>query len=233
MPRRGYTPRSTQAARPNRLTAVYSLRGGKPAVPESLWAPRPEQAPPRRPHPAKSGCCPSFGGSRRLAGEAELGQRRRVLQRRPSPLLPCPAFQWRRLGMRKWGGSERCETSATPSPGLAETPSGGCGKDGFFLRLSHLLNYRNNSAAVLLSCDVVGSLPASLMDGSAPCCRWSLTISARPQNTAICNGVSPSLFQAFGYAPRLRRFHDLDAALKRRLAAPSRIYPWRLDLPHL
>jgi hypothetical protein len=37
------------------------------------------------------------------------------------------------------------KTSATPSSGLAETPSGGCGKDGFFLRLSHLLNYRNNS----------------------------------------------------------------------------------------
>jgi len=28
------------------------------------------------------------------------------------------------------------KTSATPSSGLVETPSGGCGKDGFFLRLS-------------------------------------------------------------------------------------------------
>jgi len=42
------------AARPNCLTAVYSLRGGKPAVPESLWAPRPEQAPPHQPYPAST-----------------------------------------------------------------------------------------------------------------------------------------------------------------------------------
>ncbi len=35
----------------------------KRAVPESLWAPRPEQALPRQPYPARaSGCCLSYGG---------------------------------------------------------------------------------------------------------------------------------------------------------------------------
>jgi len=168
---------------------------------------------------------PRGGGG---AGATAPGSAAAALAVAPLPGLPVAASRDAKMGRL---GAMR--DAGDPPPGPAETPSGGCGKDGFFLRLSHLLNYRNNSAAVLLSCDVVGSLPASLMDGSAPCCRWSLTISARPQNTAICNGVSPSLFQAFGYAPRLRRFHDLDAALKRRLAASSRIYPWRLDLPHL
>jgi hypothetical protein len=173
----------------------------RPAVPESLWAPRPEQTPPRQPYPAHaSGTCLSLGGvSTPRAGEAELGQQRWVLQR-PGSCRRCS------LAWPSSSGVSGCEnreaqsnkTSATPSSGLAETPSRGCGKDGFFLRLSHLLNYGNNSAAVLLSCGVVGSLHASLMDGSAPCCRGSLTISARPQNTAICNGVSSSLFWAFG-----------------------------------
>jgi hypothetical protein len=158
-----------QAARPNRLTAVY-LQCESRQFPRA-WAPRPKQAPPHQPYTAHaSGTIfwrllgVSCGGGRAGAtapGFAALGSRRYSLARPSSSGVT--GCENRLRAMYK--------TSATPSSGLAETPSGGCGKDGFFLRLS--LNYRNNSAAVLLSCGVVRSLPASLMDGSAPCCRWS------------------------------------------------------------
>ena len=113
------------------------------------------------------------------------------------------------------------KTSATPSSGLVETPSGGCGKDGF-LRLSLQKQLCGGSP----SCGVVGSLPASY---GWVCSVLQGELSARPQNTAICNEVSPSLFQAFGYAPRLRRF----SRPRRRLAASSRIYTWRRSAPSI
>ena len=149
----------------------------------------------------------SFGGfSTSRAGEAELGQQRRVLQRPGGSRRYSPA----RPSSSGVSGCENREAQSSiqdvsypPSSGLVETPSGGCGKDGFFLRLS--LNYRYNSAAVLLSCGVVRSLPASY---GWVCSVLQVELSARPQNTAICNG-SPSLFQAFGYAPRLRRVSRL------------------------
>ena len=212
MPGRGYTPQSPQAAWHTVSLLSYSLSRCKSWRFSKAFGRR---GPDRRRLASPIQHTPlvllylrrlldaSRGGGR--AGATAPGF---AAAWRLSPLFPA------RLSSTGVSGCENrlramYMTSATPSSGLAETPSEGCGKYGFFLRLSHLLNYRNNSAAVLLSCGVVGSFPASLMDGSAPCCRWSLTISARPQNTAICNGVSPSLFQAFEYAPRLRRVSRL------------------------
>ena len=105
---------------------------------QSLWAPRPEQTPPHQPYPAKyTPLVLSFGGfSTSRAGEAELGQQHRVCSGLAAlavvPLLGLLVAASRDAKI----DSEQYKTSATPSSGLAETPSGGCGKDGFFLRLS-------------------------------------------------------------------------------------------------
>jgi len=97
MPRWGYTPQSTQAAWHTVSLPSIAFAVRRPAVPESLWAPRPEQTPPHQPTPASTRLRyisilrrlldVSCGGGR--AGATALGF---AAAWRLSPLFPCLAF---------------------------------------------------------------------------------------------------------------------------------------------
>jgi len=167
-PGRRAAPYNRAAARPNRLTAVYlqckgrqfQRASGRRGPNRRRLASPIQHTPPVLVYLLATSRClvwgrQSWGNSAGFCGP------------RLSPLFPV-----RLSSSGVWGCKIRAiyKTSATPSSGLVETPSGGCGKDGFFLRLS--LNYRYNSAAVLLLVASWGVFP-HLMDGSAPCCRWS------------------------------------------------------------
>jgi hypothetical protein len=110
----------------------------KPAVPESLWAPRPKQAPPHQPYTAGTRLrYYLLAASRRLVrGRQSWGNGAGFCSGLAAlavvPLLGLLVAASRDAKI----DSEQYKTSATPSSGLVETPSGGCGKDGFFLRLS-------------------------------------------------------------------------------------------------
>jgi len=92
----GYAAEPPQAPRPttSNLPSIgfYSAKTGSPREPLGAKAQTGHLTGPMQQVHA-SGTCLSFGGfSTSRAGEAELGQQRRVLQRRLSPLFPCLAF---------------------------------------------------------------------------------------------------------------------------------------------